>query len=550
METDVQREIPAAPPADDGTDNVLLRAIVRFRWIFFLFIGALLIAGYNGQWRVGRDSSRYRELARNVAAGKGYTYRGQGERQIYRGLPFLLVGIERVFGKQDALRPRAALLVMTCLGLITLIVVYYLVLAYYPPWIAVCVTTGVGINLLFLEYAFELMTDLPFLLGSCLALLGIARLGKGRRFGGAVVAVIGVVIAAWMRPTFWALALAGIGAAAVAMIRSPYRRWFGMGAMVVVGAMAMFWAIGGRHTGLFSGKYERIAIEHMSEVGDVQWWKSLDRTLERHIPDAFFGFETFRPMGTILSLMLLGGSVLLMRKSVLWGLYVLVTFGMTVALGSVPRYYMMILPLVLVEYALISQWIADRFRRWRYGPSLVMLYCLGFATFVNVGQSADFIMEQHGMKRSSKARPFLEVYRGGKMLPVVELSKLVARVVPPGKRVIGPEPQITTFLSGRPVYDGAELSEGKAPRGEFTGNHELWHAIVKQKKIEYYIRQDDPDPKDKLLTALLNRERAILRDLIDRDSEAKVAGMYVGRFAAPEAPATQPAPTTRPMRSN
>src|SRR5437868_14655888 len=105
-----------------------------------------MIAGHNGFWRIGRDSALYRSVGDNLASGKGYIFRGQRERHIYPGLPYLLAGIDKVFGPQDALRPTAVLIIMMVTSLLTLVMVYLLVRTYFPPWMAVAVTTGVGIN--------------------------------------------------------------------------------------------------------------------------------------------------------------------------------------------------------------------------------------------------------------------------------------------------------------------------------------------------------------------------------------------------------------------
>ena len=42
-----------------------------------------------------------RSVADNLASGRGYTFRGERERHIYPGLPYLLAGIDKVFGHQD-----------------------------------------------------------------------------------------------------------------------------------------------------------------------------------------------------------------------------------------------------------------------------------------------------------------------------------------------------------------------------------------------------------------------------------------------------------------
>jgi len=593
----------SAETAQAGTNNPLLRSVVRFRFALFALLGVMLLAGYNGQWRIGRDSSRYREVARNLVSGKGYRFREHRERHVYPGLAYFLAGVDKSFGTQDPMRPRAALIITTCLGAITLVVIYHLVLAYYPLWIAVCVTIGVGVNAIFLQHCHELMTDLPFLLGICLTLLGIAWLHRPparRQAAGALIAVAGAALAVCMRPTFFALAIAGAVTCAVQMIRSRRRLWYAGGILALLALLAGWWAIDprlSRESSVLSGKYEKLALQHLREMKTGEYWRqraqSIDRTLERHLPQAVVGFQTFRPLGLILSLMLIGGSVLLMRRSLLWGTYVLVTMGMTLALGSVPRYYLMVLPLLLVEYALISDWIAQRLARWPAGVFFATLYCLGFATVVNFGESVDFLLEQHGIRRNLRPSTFLKVYRGGKMEPLVELSKRIRADIPPGQKVLGLEAQIITYLSGRLVYEPREVLDGREQypwpkiladpelctwlakdarfdrmirdRADYIAvkrrkpwawrqlSHDkafwrrvmqdaelsrvlacspnLWQAVLHDENFRFYVR-DPNDPREKQMLDLIRRGCI----LIDEPSETKVGGMYLGRLRDPAPP--------------
>ena len=214
-------------PIPQPSENIVQRWIVKLRWPIFALLVFILLAAHNGYWRIGRDSALYRSVADNLASGRGYTFRGQREHHIYPGLPYLLAGIDKVFGRQSPMHPRAALLVMMTMGMLTLVVVYYLVSTYFPPWIAVAVTTGVGINHEFIQQTNELMTDLPFLLGVCTTLLGIARLPKTKnnlqRTIFAALILVGAIVTVAMRPTFWALLLAWVGACFVGLFHSRRR---------------------------------------------------------------------------------------------------------------------------------------------------------------------------------------------------------------------------------------------------------------------------------------------------------------------------------------
>lgn len=565
-----QVEQPSQPPPDEVSPagvTPFLSWIVALRWVFFALVGLLLVVGYNGRWRIGRDSSLYREVARNLAAGRGYTFRGEHERHIYPGLPFMLAGIDRVFGPQDPLRPQAAILVMLGIAVATLVTVYHLVRTCYPRWMAVCVTTGVGINQDFLRQPYNLMSDLPFLLGVCLTLLGLARLGQNhssrRGVRWLLVAGVGTVLAISMRPTFWALALAWAGACVVGVLRWP-RRWRYLLAFAALVAMLLvWWKIDPRlsgSTGIF-GKYERIALAHVSTIGSAEWWKMLNYTLDEHLPTAMFGFEMRWHLGKITFAVLLLGSLLLMRRSVLWGLYVLVTLGMTVVVGSVPRYFLMILPLLLTAWAIVTEIVARWFavlkdlpsersprwlrplaavsRRWPYMPTLAVLWGLGLPTVVNVVHCLDFLREQHGFTRDLKRRTFLEVYRDGKMLPLVRLSELISRHVPPGEKVLGPEPRITTYLSGRDVFHVSDFPDYR--------NLQRWRTIPWKAHLTWCVY--GPEFSGEKLIHRLIRDRYIA---IAPRSVVSCDNMHLGRIIKPRKKPAAPAatqPATRPVRA-
>ncbi len=450
---------------------------------------------------------------------------------------------------------------MMAMGALTLLVIYRLVRSHYERWIAVCVTTGVGINISFLEQSHELMTDLPFLLGVCTTLLGVGKLTRWRGgaalAGAALLTAAGAALAIAMRPTFWALAIAIGGTCVIGLFRSR-RRWWYAGGMVALAAVLLCWQLLDPRGSPLNGRYEQTVLAHLKTIGSIEWRGKLAMTIDTHLPEAILGFEVARPLGILLLAGLVAGSIALMRHTMLWGLYVLVTLLMTIILGSVPRYYLMILPFVLAGWALTTRWIAAWCKQWPreataltlwgvvlpalawlahirpvgmprslalsllalvllvsmavalrsrawiahvllagaatgamcfvpvtwafiivvlaalppltsilaaavaafpWREEMSMLWGLGLPTVVNVFLCFGFVMAQHGIDRSFHRQPFLEVYRGGKMLPLASVAREIKARVPPGQTVLGPEAQILTFLGGRNVFQPSDLLE-------------------------------------------------------------------------------------------
>ncbi|HEV8607515.1 MAG TPA: hypothetical protein VGQ99_19425 [Tepidisphaeraceae bacterium] len=542
----------AAPAIADSPENLVQRWIVKLRWPIFALVGFILIAGHNGYWRLGRDSSLYRAVADNLASGRGYTFRGQREHHIYPGLPYFLAGINKIFGHQDPLHPRAALLIMMAMSMLTLVVVYHLVSTYFPPWIAVAVTTGVGINHEFLQQTHELMTDLPFLLGASMTMLGIARLPKAattsRKAWFAVLILLGAVIAVSMRPTFWALLLAWIGACFVGLLHS--RRWlaYGIGIAIAVAIIFAWVALDPRSPGhsIVGGRYEQKVVATLQHLKDVKWQKNLGRLSTRHLPEFFFGLELPMPWGPLVCSVLLMAGVLLVRKSPLWGLYVIVTAGMTIVLGGAARYYLMVLPLLLVGWATFANWIADVSTRWYrsipFAGELVLLFWLGLATGPHLVRDSGFVLEQHGYAKDHSHKEFLEVYRGGSGKKLIAISQAVSERVPAKAVVFGFEPRIVSYLSGRHVYHPAEVLKGLKQR--------QWPVALRKSRASWIFHEKAAARRDGgVLAAKLLRTRAIV---LVPGTETTTNGIVLARITISDTlvrkkPTTRP--TTRPTTS-
>ena len=157
--------------------NFVTEAVVKHRNWLFGFLAFLYLISFNGQWRIGLDSSIYRGLAANLAQGNGFTFGTWATQQAYPGLPLVLAGINRIFGTPpDAthvpggatafvgwrIDTAASVALITLMGVATIVLSYKLIRMHYPEWIAICVAFGVGLNSWFLQLCSEILTDVPF----------------------------------------------------------------------------------------------------------------------------------------------------------------------------------------------------------------------------------------------------------------------------------------------------------------------------------------------------------------------------------------------------
>lgn len=476
-------DIPSPPteldaPNEGWRDNAVLRWYVRLRWPIFAFVVVVIVMCFNGRWRIGRDSALYRGVAQNLVTGQGYTFRGERERHVYPGFPLILAGIEKMFGRQDPLRPVVSQVVLVVMALLTLVVIYRLIRLYFPPWVAVCVTTGVGVNCKFVQYAHELMSDIPFLLGVCAALLGIGMLarrdGRGERFGGWLLMLLGGALALATRPTFWSLAAAWGAISAIGVVAGPRRGAHAIVLLTLVVLVGAFISLDPRSKGApsaLAGRYEQKALATLGEIWQLRLGERAIDLFEESIPEIVYGIEISVGIDTVATIVILGSIILVVRAVPLWGLYVIVTVVMLFIFGPISRYFLMVLPLLLLGVLLLLYRVSLLVPQRRYLPELVMFLGTAATVAPNLVRVADLFMEQHGLTFAGRVA-FLDRYHRGTLYPIVQVSEAIADptsglYVEPDQLVLSHEPRIMSYLSGRRVYRAGELvpdTEDAAPR--------------------------------------------------------------------------------------
>jgi hypothetical protein len=468
----------AEAPGRFSVPDWLLGFVDAHRRKLFVGVLALYLLAFNGQWRLDADSALYLTIGRNLAEGRGYTYHGLHHTLAYPGMPWLFAGLFQVFGTGSVL---PADVVMIGCGLATLALVYRLFLLHAGRPTAVLMTVALALSRTFFRYTFELLSDVPFLMGVAAFLAGCEAVfyardpatgaRRGFRWYDVALLIAGLAVAVVTRPTMWALLAAVVAVIVLSLFTRPLRwKWLALGAAVAIVAavtvVLMFRRLG--------GDYERVFLDAMNNPGEVtrvMLGRNLPEVLHPGAAEAVFGVDwghlrvgrAWVPMGFVPSLLSIAAGVWLVRRRLLWGAWVAMSvFMMLVTLVEV-RYFLQVLPLLLYGWWMMLVWLDRQVARRLWGPVawwkglLTALPTAAFGTLVavNAGRVGSLVAEQRGV-------PFLESYRHGKYAMVPELTQLLQSQTPDEAWVLVPERQlgrILTFTSRRYAVEPGPVTQ-------------------------------------------------------------------------------------------
>src|SRR5207248_11724108 len=131
-------------------------------------------------------------------------------------------------------------------------------------------------------------------------------------------------------------------------------------------------------------------------------------------------------------------------------LILVLTVVVTSALSTAPRYYTMILPLLILTSLLLTTRLTERVPGGY--ADLILLAVLGTIVGMNIAKIVPLVREQHSVSLADNSSNFYKEYRHGKFLPVMTLADVVKEKVKPDEQIITPSATIVQYLSGRRVY--------------------------------------------------------------------------------------------------
>lgn len=411
----------------------------------------LLLIGFDGQWRLGPDSAIYATIARHLAEGRGFTHPTGHEWLANPGLPYLIAGTFKLFG-MDVMWPAVTIMFLFAVG--TLALTYLWMRLHARRGIAVIVTVLLAINSTFYRLSLDVLTDVPFLFGVMLLLVGYELTERADRREGAgwILIAAGLGVMAAFRLVFVVVAAALMVALLVKAIRR--HRWRPLAiAVLVLGIPLVIRGLDPRSTdatGLVP-KESRVVhglLNNGPAVLRVAVTYHLPLLLSDATPNAMLGNQIDGQgivLDGLITFVTFFAGLLLIRRRLLWGLLVLFFLIQWLLFGFVPRYFLPILPILIYGWWRYCCWLALVImprRPGRYLASILLFLYFG----MNLGRTIGFVIEQRSV-------PFMVHYVRGQHEGIMELGHELRRLTPPDAWVVTPEKwqAIMTFASDRRV---------------------------------------------------------------------------------------------------
>jgi hypothetical protein len=438
----------------------LMDFLDRHRRAILLTVAAVYLLGFNGQWLLQPDSALYLCLARNLARGWGYTFGGVLHDTACPGVPMALAALYRVFPDHIVL---AADVMMWVCGVAALGLVYRLVLLAYDRKTALLVTCAVAITTEFYRYAFSILTDMPFLTGVMAVLAGHegvfhSSASRRARWWDWALLIGGLIVLITTRPlmiAFLAAWFVSLGFAAVVR-----RNLKAAGAIALcAGILVVFFVFDPRRRGhgLVSG-YLQYAVHQLTHFDDLRTAIELNfgRLLNPLIAKAAFGLRLggwWWP-NAIFGFCIIAAAVALIRKRMLWGLWVIALVATLLMTVSDDRYFLPILPLIVLGW-----WDAIRRFNLRFPTAVgnwIFAFLVVLGTVPNAVLLGGFVIHQRWI-------PFINGYQNGKFAPVVQMAEQIPAQTTQEDVILCPEKlaRIMAFLSDRMFYEFNEPIKAK-----------------------------------------------------------------------------------------
>ncbi len=448
-------------PLNDLTTptSAVLTWFDRRRGWLWLVIAVLYAVGFNGQWRIGPDSAIHVSIAKSLAQGDGFTHPTGLEDTVNPGLAHLTAGVFKLFGVDHFI---AINVVMLLCSAGVLVLAYWVVRLRFGRATAVVIVCMLAVNETFYRYGYQVLTDMPFLLGLMGMLLGNELLHRrgARVWWGVGVIALAVLFMAAFRSVVLTVLAAGAMMVVYRVIRGQrWMRYTGVAA-VVIGVLVALRLIAGGMSVL------RDESRVIGLVTDSSFTDTLHRVfmengptlLNEHLPEAMFGVDFGAIVGLPLGLIAVVIGLGLFRFRPIWGLLVAAFLAQWLLLITTERYVLVLMPLLALGWWRIGQWaqcrISPTVGRWVVAGLLVIWFG---PNLIRVGA---FIAEQ-------RSRPFLVHYDEGRYAGLKLVAEELSMVAGEKDTIIADDSPQLTYFTGLPVF-GPDKLPAFGPARELT----------------------------------------------------------------------------------
>lgn len=435
---------PRVEVVPGGVVDRLLQWGRRHRRGVFLIALAIYALAFNGQWKMTPDAANYLWTGRALLLTGEFAWFWPGQPPYHPGLPMLIAGCFGVLGINAIW---SVMIVLFAAALASLGLVYVLVSRVLGPGVAAIVLLMMACSERLLRTTVFILTDVPFLAGLLVFLLGSlawTRHARSRgwreRWSGALLVAVGIAVMAAFRSVVITVLVGAVAAMAWGVLMKlpvrPATRWAVAGAAGAAAVAAVVFA------GV-SPQVERLSPDiayAVSRLLDVEgFWdrlfpEAVVKFFNIAMPYAVFGVE-LQWIGPVLVVGLLAATLLMWRWSVLWVAVVWAFVLQILAFVIVERYFLPILPLLAVAWLLGAAWIerrvAGRLGRWLAVAMLVFWFV---PNVIGVG---GLIVEQRKV-------PFHAHFKDGRYQPIMASADALGEL-PKGELIVSGIPDAGTL---------------------------------------------------------------------------------------------------------
>jgi hypothetical protein len=448
---------PRDEPITEPTPTAAVLAwFDRCRAWLWLAIAVFYAIGFNGQWRIGPDSAIHVTLAQSLAQGTGFIHPTGLQDTVNPGLAYLTAGMFKLFGSDPFIAIDAVMLMCSAA---VLVLTFWVVRLRFDRPTAVLIVCMLAANETFYRYGYQVLTDMPFLLGLMLMLLGhelLHRQGVRLWWGTALIALSVLVMAAF-RSVVLTVLMAGALMVAYRMIRgSGWIRYAAVTTAAVAALISMRLMIGG-------GSLLRDESRVLGQVTESSLMDTLRRVflengptlLNEHLPEAMFGVDFGSIVGLPLGVIAVIIGLALIRVRPLWGSLVVVFLAQWLVFVTTERYVLVLMPLLALSWWRIGLWAQSKAKPAVAKYVLVGLLAIWFApNMVRVGA---FIAEQ-------RSQPFLAQYEDGRYAALELVADELAAIAEDGDVIIANHAPQLIYYTHQPIYGPSTLPTFGPPR--------------------------------------------------------------------------------------